>query len=214
MAKVQLRRGRRILQVDEDRRLARARVALQVIDARRLLQLAFDAVGDLLERVGEGGSRPGRLHHHGFHGKVRVLAPPEPKVGPDACGGDDEHEIGHQRAVPERPFGEVEAHHSAPPSWRTFWPGCSVCTPAVTTISPASSPRETTTSAGSYRETSTLRSDTVWLLGSSTHTAGRPSASVSAPGGTCRPAGVDSLTLPVTVEPSCIDGGGSMMPTL
>ena len=135
-----LRRARRILQVDEDRRLARARVALQIIEARRLLQLAFDAVGDLLERVGDGGARPGRLHHHRLHGKVRVLAPPEPEVGPDARDGDDEHEIGHERPVPQRPFGEVEAHHRSPPSRRTFSPGCSVCTPAVTTISPTSKP--------------------------------------------------------------------------
>ena len=107
--------------------------------------------------------------------------------------GDDEHEIGHKRTVPERPFGEVEALHDAAPSRRTFWPGRSVCTPAVTTISPVSSPCEMTTSAGSYRETSTLRSDTVWLLGSTTHTAGRPLASVSALGGTCTPEGGGQL---------------------
>ena len=157
-----LSRGRRVLQVDEDRGLARGRVALQVIEARRLLQLALEAVGDLLERVADRGARPCGLHHHGLDGEVRILAPPEPEVGPDARDRDDEHEIGHEGAVPDRPFGEVEALHEAAPRSRTFWPGRSVCTPAVTTTSPVSSPCEITTVAGSYRRTSTLRSDTVW----------------------------------------------------
>ena len=103
--------GRRVLQVDEDRGLARDRVALQVIEARRFLQLALDAVGDLLERVADRGARPCGLHHHGLDGEVRILAPPEPEVGPDARDHDDEHEIGHEGTVPERPFGEVEALH-------------------------------------------------------------------------------------------------------
>src|SRR4029453_6706549 len=72
---------------------------------------------------------------------------------------------------------------------------------------------ETTTSVGPYRETSTLRSDTVSLCGSTTHTAGRPFASVSALGGISAPGGADSLMLPVIVEPSSIAGGGAMMPT-
>ena len=104
-----LRRGRRILQVDEDRGLARGRVALQVVQARRLLQLALEAVGDLLERVADRGARPCGLHHHGLDGEVRILAAPEPEVGPDARDHDDQHEIGHERTVPDRPFGEVEA---------------------------------------------------------------------------------------------------------
>ena len=73
--------GRRVLQVDEDRGLARARVALQVIEVRRLLELALEAVGDLLERVADGGAGPGGLHHHGLDGEVRILAPAEPEVG-------------------------------------------------------------------------------------------------------------------------------------
>ena len=86
----------------------------------------------------------------GLEGEPRILAPPEPEVGPDAAS-DDEHEIGHQRTVPDRPFGEVEAVHQTAPRRRTFWPGRNVCTPAVTTNSPVSSPWEITTSAGSYR---------------------------------------------------------------
>ena len=53
-----LRRGRGIFQVDEDCGLPRARVAFQVVQARRFLQLAFDTVGNLLERVADRGARP------------------------------------------------------------------------------------------------------------------------------------------------------------
>ena len=144
-----LGRRRRVLQVDEDRGLACGRIALQVVEARRFLELALDAVRDLLERVADRGAGPDGLHHHGLDREVRVLAPPEPEVGPDARDHDDEHEIGHQGTVPDRPFGEVEALHQSAPSSRTFWPGRSVCTPAVTTMSPVSSPCEMTTVAGS-----------------------------------------------------------------
>ena len=100
-----LRRGRRVLQVDEDRGLARGRVALQVVEVRRLLELALEAVGDLLERVADRGAWPSDLHDHGLDGEVRILAPPEPEVGPDARDHDDEHEIDHERTMPDRPFG-------------------------------------------------------------------------------------------------------------
>ena len=47
-----------------------------------------------------------------------------------------------------------------------------------------------------------MRRDTVWLCGSTTHTAGRPSVSVSALAGTSTPGGADSRMRPVTVAPS------------
>ena len=81
------------------------RVALQVVEIRRLLELALEAVGDLLERVADRCARPSDLHHHGLDGEVRILAPAEPKVGADARHHDDEHEIDHQRTMPDRPFG-------------------------------------------------------------------------------------------------------------
>src|SRR6202007_790537 len=185
-----------------------------VVEARRFLQLAFDAVGYLLERVADRGARPLGLHHHGLDREVRVLAAPEPEVGPDARDHDDEHEIGHQGTVPKRPFGEVEALHQTAPRSSTFWPGRSVCTPAVTTRSPVSSPCEITTVAGSWRRMSTSRRETVLLCGSTTHTAGRPFASVSALAGTSTPGGAASLMRPVTVDPNSMPWGGSTMPTL
>ena len=122
-------RRRRVLQVDEDRGPAGAGVALQVVEARRLLQLALEAVGDLLERVLDRGARPGGAHHHGLDREVGILAAAEPEVGGDARDHDHQHEVGHERAVPDRPFGEVEAVHQPSPSRRTFWPGRSICTP-------------------------------------------------------------------------------------
>ena len=73
------------------------------------------------------------------------------------------------------------------PSRRTFWPGCSAWTPAVTTISPPSSPPEIATVAGSKRRTSTGCSDTVRFAGSTTQTAGWRSISVSALAGMSMP---------------------------
>ena len=56
-----LSRACRNLQVDEDRGLARGRVALQVVEVRRLLELALEAVRDLLEHVADRGPRPSDL---------------------------------------------------------------------------------------------------------------------------------------------------------
>src|SRR5208283_3200804 len=208
-----LRRACRIFKVHEDRSLARGRVALQVVEIGRLLELALEAVGDLLERVADRGSGPPDLHDHRLDGEVGILAPAEPEVGPDARHHDDEHEIDHERTVPDRPFGEVEVHQTAPRR-RTFWPGRSVCTPPVTTSAPVSRPWEITTEAGSYRRTATLRRDTVLLCGSTTHTAGRPPVSVRALAGTSTPGGAKSRKRPTTVAPSCMASGGSATLTL
>ena len=115
-----LRRRRRVLEVDENRGLACGRVALQVVQAGRLLERAFDAVGDLFEGIFDRGTGPGCLHHHGLHSEVRILAAPEPDVGPNAREGDHQHKIGHQRAMPDRPFGKIETVHDAPPMMLTF----------------------------------------------------------------------------------------------
>ena len=128
---------------------------------------------------------------------------------------DDEHEIGHQRTVPDRPFGEVEAVHRAAPRSRTFWPGRSICTPAVTTTSPVSSPLRDHDArwvvAQRPRHCAATRSGS---CGSTTHTAGCPFASVSALAGTSTPGGAASRMRPVTVAPRRMASGGSMMPTL
>src|ERR1700675_4663632 len=65
------------------------RIALQVVEVRRLLELALEAVSDLLERVADRSAGSPDLHHHGLDGEVRILAAPEPQVGPDARDHDD-----------------------------------------------------------------------------------------------------------------------------
>ena len=73
--------GRAALQVDEDRRDAGAREAAQEVELRRLLQLALEPLGDLLERVLDGRARPGGLHHHRLDDEGRVFAAAEPEIG-------------------------------------------------------------------------------------------------------------------------------------
>src|SRR5262249_56701928 len=92
-------------------------------------------------------------------------------------GGDHDHQEDGERAVPEGPFREVG--HGGAPSRRTFWPGWSACTPAVTTISPPSRPWETSTVAGSKRSICTLCSDTVIFSGSASQSGGWPVVPVS-----------------------------------
>ena len=69
------------LQIDEDRGDAGAREAAQEVELRRLLQLALEPFGDLLERVLDGRARPRGLHDHGLDDEGRVLAAAEPEVG-------------------------------------------------------------------------------------------------------------------------------------
>ena len=105
-----LRPGRS-LEIHEDRRLARLGVALQVVEVRRLLQLALDALGDLEQRVLQRRARPLRLHHHRLDGEGGVLVAPQPHVGGDAEDDERQHQVVNDGSVAERPGGEVEAVH-------------------------------------------------------------------------------------------------------
>src|SRR5271166_2519476 len=67
------------------------------------------------EADSEGGS-------DSLQDELRILAPPEPQVGPDARNQDHQHEKDHERTMADRPFGEVEAVHQAAPRRRTFCP--------------------------------------------------------------------------------------------
>src|SRR5262249_11554664 len=163
------------------------------------LQLAFEPFGDLLQGVIKGGAGPCRLYHHGPEGEGRILVATEPEIGREARRRNDDHQKYGERAMLEGPFGEVGAAHGEDPSRRTFWPGCSACTPAVTTISPPSSPWERVTVPGSKRSICTLCSETVMLAGSTSHTAGCPLMRVSALAGSTM-LGADSSSMrPLTV---------------
>ena len=68
------------------------RVAAQKVELRRFLQLALDPLGDLLERVLDGGARPRRLDHHRLDDEGRVLVAAEPEVGRKPGDHRDDHE--------------------------------------------------------------------------------------------------------------------------
>src|SRR5262249_51876881 len=102
-----------------------------------------------LQGIIQSCARPRGLHHHRLDDEGRILAAAEPEVGGQSCDRRRDHEIDDERAVLECPFREVEAGHHSDPISRTFRPGYRTCTPAVTTISPISSPWEITTVAWS-----------------------------------------------------------------
>ena len=103
-----LLRGRAALQIDEDRRNAGTREAAQKVEMRRFLQLALEPLGDLLQRLFDGCARPSRLHDHGLDDEGRIFAAAKPKIGQDAGDDGDDHDVDDERAVFERPFGEIE----------------------------------------------------------------------------------------------------------
>jgi hypothetical protein len=207
--------GRRVLaQIDEDDRPPGDGEAAQLVEAAHLLQLALDPLGHLQQGLVERGTGPAGRDDHGPEGERRVLVAAEADEGEGAGDDGRDHEEADQRAPSDRPFGQVGPDQAPAPSSRTCWPGRSAWTPAVTTMSPGSSPLPTTTTAGSCRWTSIGRSETVVSAGSTTQTAGRPSARVRAEAGTTMPAAVSSCMRPVTVEPRRMAAGGSTRPTL
>ena len=84
---------------------AGAREAAQKVEVRRLFEGAFDAIGHLIERVIEGRARPRRLNDHGSESERRVFVAAEPHIRHHAHDDRDQHQINHEGAVIERPFG-------------------------------------------------------------------------------------------------------------
>ena len=86
---------RRAFQIDEDGGEARLGVAAQEIEALRLLQLALDALGHLLQRVVHRRAGPCRLYDHRPEGEGRVLGAAKPEIGqkaPDRRGDHQEND--------------------------------------------------------------------------------------------------------------------------
>ena len=101
---VELALGRRLLEVDENGRLAGFGVALEVIELGSFLELLLEPVGHLCEHIGRRGPGPDRLDHHGLHGEVRILLPAEPLISADATDDADEHEEYDDGPVVVRPI--------------------------------------------------------------------------------------------------------------
>ena len=95
--------------------------------------------------IGAGPDLVGRSHECDYPAQVAGL----PVVSRPALDLDHLSGAEMDRAVAERPAGKVEAAHARGSRRRTFWPGCSAWTPAVTTISPGVTPEARTTLAGS-----------------------------------------------------------------
>ena len=187
---------RRAFQIDEDRRPAGDGVAAQEIEPLGLLQFALEPFGDLLQRVVHRRAGPSGLDDHGAKGEGRILGAAKAEKRGDAGERHRDHDEDDEGAMLQRPIGKIESAHEVAPRSRTFWPGCSAWTPAVTTTSPGSSPDEMTAVAGSKRCTSTLRSATVRLCGSTIQTAGWRSVEVSALAGIEMPAAALELKAP------------------
>ena len=87
-----LGRWGRLLQVDENRRLASSRVAAHTVKMGCFLQLAFEPLGDLEQGLVDGGSRPGSAHHHGANGEGRIFPAPQSQESERARHHGDEHQ--------------------------------------------------------------------------------------------------------------------------
>ena len=85
------------------------------------MQFALKPLGYLLEGLFDGRSRPSCLYDHGLDDEGRIFAAAKSKIGQDAGDDGNNHDVGDERAVFERPFGEID--HGSDPSRRIFWPG-------------------------------------------------------------------------------------------
>ena len=112
-----VRRFGGVLQIDENRSLARCRIALGVIEAIDLLQLFLDGVRDLVDGLFHGGAWPLLLDNHRLDREGRVLFAAELLVGHGAGGNRNDHEKPDKGAVLDRPLGEIERPHADGP-WR------------------------------------------------------------------------------------------------
>jgi len=100
--------------VDEDdlnERHARLGVGFDTIEPRQFLELLLDLVGDLRLHFGCRRARPGDVHDHVLDGEGGILAAAEIEVGVSAGRAEDQDHEQHQRAVRDRPLGEIEARH-------------------------------------------------------------------------------------------------------
>ncbi len=166
---------RRILHREEDHRLAGARIALDVVDVRRRLQLAADPVRDLFLHVARRRAGPVGLDHHRAKRERRILRLRETRIADHAEDRREADQEDHQLLVLQRPCGQVEAVvvarrgsglgamsvagavrslrsvHDARSSacsggtMRTCWPALTVWTPCITTRSSFARPDVTVT---------------------------------------------------------------------
>ena len=111
-------------EVDEDRGAPGQSVAAQHVQPRDLLQLALEPLGHLQGGLVQRRPRPAGRHHHGADGEGGVLVAAELDEREHAGDHGEEHQVGHDGAVAQRPTRQIEAGHERAARSRTFWPGC------------------------------------------------------------------------------------------
>ena len=140
--------GADLLQIDEDRRLpgrrvaadgSRWRVSCNVRSSRSVTCFSVSST-----------VAPGQAAATIMVRMVIAGSSPRPRRRNDSDAGDDRHDHHEddQRGPLQPPFREVGADHCLASSRRTFWPGRSAWTPAVTTTSPGVRPDATSTRSG------------------------------------------------------------------
>ena len=98
----------RVLELEDDLRLARLGVAADLVGTRHFLQRALDLVGHLLGHLLRGGARPVGTHHHGAEGEGRVLVLAQLEVGRKAQHHQHHQQVARQRRMLDRPAREIE----------------------------------------------------------------------------------------------------------
>ena len=121
-------------EVDVDDGLARARLAVDVIEPRRVLELLFELIRDLVLHFVSRRAGPGRRNDHLADRELRVFHAAELVVAENATDGRDDDEVPDERLGLEGDFGEI------PHFVRTSCPSRRVWTPAVTIVVPAATP--------------------------------------------------------------------------
>src|SRR5258707_7916786 len=107
----------RAFEGDENRRCAGKRIALDVVETRSFLELLLYPICDLLQRVRDVGARPKELNHHGLDCEIRIFIAAQSQIRQTARRNADDDQKPDERAVPQRPFRNIEAaavHFCAP----------------------------------------------------------------------------------------------------
>lgn len=150
-----------VLEQNGDQGLAGARLRAQYVDPGDFLQALFDPFGDLQLHFVRSSARPQCTHHHRLEGEVRILGAAELEIRKHTTEHQHDDQIGNQRAVAKRPFGQIGRSHRPEVPCRSFsgrvssnrgacsmtWtcsPLLSLWTPATTILSPVCTPLSST----------------------------------------------------------------------
>ena len=110
-----LGRRRVVAEADHGGDEAGAAVGVEMVEIRRVLQLALDALGQELLGFCGGGARPHGGDHHQLQREGGVFAAAQAAIGKQAGDEQQRDQEARQAAMRHRPGGEIEAGHGAIP---------------------------------------------------------------------------------------------------